>query len=76
MNTGAVSSDKIISDGSDSSVRAPYAISVNPSNGDIYIADSPDFTSSGTLFCYTNAGKFKWSVRTGNIPGHFAFLYK
>lgn len=76
VNTGAVSSDKIITDGSDASVKAPYAISVNPSNGDIYIADSPDFTSSGTLFCYTNAGKLKWSVRTGNIPGHFAFLYK
>lgn len=76
VNTGAVSSDKIITDGSDASVKAPYAISVNPSNGDIYIADSPDFTASGKLFCYTNAGKLKWSVRTGNIPGHFAFLYK
>lgn len=74
VNTRSVDSEKFITDGSESTIAAPYAISVNPANGDIYVTDAKDYVSSGTLHCYTNSGKHKWSVRTGDIPGHIAFL--
>lgn len=28
----------------------------------------------GIVYCFDNHGKKKWSVRAGNIPGHFAML--
>ena len=74
VNTRSVDSEKFITDGSESTIAAPYAISVNPANGDIYVTDAKDYVSSGILHCYTNSGQHKWSVRTGDIPGHIAFL--
>lgn len=74
VNTRSVDSEKFITDGSESTIAAPYAISVNPANGDIYVTDAKDYVSSGTLHCYTGSGKHKWSVQTGDIPGHIAFL--
>lgn len=66
--------DGIITDGTESNLTAPYCIAVNPSNGDIMITDAKNYTSSGELHCYSNDGKHKWSVRTGDIPGHVVFV--
>ncbi|MDO5616281.1 MAG: YncE family protein, partial [Cruoricaptor ignavus] len=57
-----------------SQIVAPYAITVNPENGDIFISDAKDYVSPGELFCFTKNGNLKWRVTTGDIPGHFAFL--
>ncbi len=71
---GSVVSGKIITDGTESRIVAPYGIAVHPSNGDIYITDAKNYTSSGALYCYSKSGVLKWSATTGDIPGHFAFL--
>lgn len=55
-------------------IATPYALAVQPSNGDIFITDVKNYVSSGELRCYTAAGKLKWSATTGDIPGHIAFL--
>lgn len=65
-----------ITDGTGATIATPYALAVQPSNGDIFIADAKNYTSSGELRCYSPDGKLKWSATTGDIPGHIAFLRK
>lgn len=72
----SVVSRNLITDGTDGQIVSPYGIAVHPSNGDIYITDAKNYTSSGTLYCYSKSGVLKWSVTTGDIPGHLAFLPK
>lgn len=68
--------EKIITDGTDEKIEKPYGIMVHPETKDIYITDAGDYVSPGLLYCFTNEGKKKWAVRTGDIPGHFALLPK
>ncbi len=66
----------LITDGTDAEIQVPYAIAVNPYNGCIYLTDAKNYVSSGMLHCYDRDGKRLWSVKTGDIPAHFAFVYK
>ncbi|MBD8080879.1 YncE family protein [Chryseobacterium caseinilyticum] len=75
-DTFAQTSSNFITDGTQSQIVIPYGIAANPENGDIFIGDAKDYTSSGELFCYNKFGKLKWKVQTGDIPGHLTFLYK
>lgn len=68
--------DNFITDGTERDITIPYAVAVHPITKDIYVTDGKDYVSPGWLFCYSAEGKLKWSVRTGDIPGHFAFLGK
>ena len=68
--------DHFITDGTEENIVIPYGIKVHPTNGDIYISDAKNYVSSGALHCYDRYGKKKWSVRTGDIPGHMVFLNK
>lgn len=43
---------------------SPYHITLNPLNGDIYIADSRNYRSNGDLFCFSNEGHLRWSAET------------
>ncbi|MCJ8155288.1 YncE family protein [Chryseobacterium sp. SSA4.19] len=75
-DTFATMSNNFITDGTQNNIVIPYGIAANPENGDIFIGDAKDYTSSGELFCYNKFGKLKWKVPTGEIPGHLTFLYK
>ncbi len=75
-DTYQVLSNNFITDGTQTGIVTPYSIAVNPVNSDIFIGDAKDYTSSGELFCYNKFGKLKWKVKTGDIPGHLAFLTK
>ncbi len=66
-------SDGFITDGTDSKIKMPYGIAVNPLTGDIYVTDARNYVSSGTLYCFSPDGRMRWSVRTGDIPASFAF---
>ncbi len=63
-----------ISDGTDKTIEIPYGIMVNPLTKDIYVTDAGNYVSPGVLYCFDRNGKKKWSVRTGDIPAHFALL--
>ena len=65
-----------ITDGTDKEIKIPYGIAVNPLNEDVYVTDAGDYVSPGTLYCFDKNGKKKFSVGTGDIPAHIAFLYK
>ncbi|MCL2435775.1 MAG: YncE family protein [Lentimicrobiaceae bacterium] len=69
-------SNKFITDGSDAEIRMPYGITVNPLTKDIYVTDARNYVTPGALYCFDKEGKRKWDVRTGDIPGHFAFIGK
>ena len=65
----------LITDGTDSQIKVPYGLAVNPVTKDVLITDAKDYVNPGTLYCFGPDGIKKWSVTTGDIPGHFAFIY-
>lgn len=76
ITTATVSDEAFIRDGSQTTIKVPYGIFVNPSTGSILICDAKNYVSSGTLTSYTPQGIKEWSVYTGDIPSHVAFMYK
>ena len=67
-------SRNIITDGTDKEIEKPYGIMVHPETKDIFITDAGNYVTPGVLYCFDKEGRKKWSVVTGNIPGHFALL--
>ncbi|MFA5588666.1 MAG: hypothetical protein WC987_07845, partial [Mariniphaga sp.] len=76
VKTKQLISENFISDGTGKEIEIPYGLALHPENGDIFITDAKNYVSSGELHCYDKAGKRKWSVRTGDIPAHIAFVNK
>ena len=76
VRTGELISNSFIKDGTETDIEIPYGLKVNPETGDVYVTDAKNYVSSGTRHCYGRDGIRKWSVRTGDIPAHMAFLYK
>lgn len=74
--TKNVITKNFITDGTDTKIKIPYGIMVNPITKDIYVTDAKNYVSPGTLYCFDKEGKQKWNVRTGDIPAHFVFLGK
>lgn len=74
--TKQVIKDKIISDGTDKQIMIPYGLAVNPETGDIYITDAQNYIVTGLLYCFSSDGNLKWKSLAGNIPAHFAFVFK
>nr|WP_199157773.1 DUF5074 domain-containing protein [Pedobacter sp. ASV2] len=69
-------STRFITDGTEKNIKIPYGIAINPQNKDVYITDAKDYVTPGRLHCYNAAGKLKWTVTTGDIPAHIAFVTK
>ncbi len=72
--TQQVVTRNFITDGTDKLIQVPYGIAVNPITKDIFVTDAKDYVTPGRLYCFGQDGVLKWDVRTGDIPGHFAFL--
>lgn len=66
--------ENFIKDGTDKEIKIPYGVAVNPITKDIYVTDAKNYVNPGYLHCYGQDGVRKWSVRTGDIPAHFAFV--
>jgi DNA-binding beta-propeller fold protein YncE len=64
-----------ITDGTDQQIKVPYGIAVNPVTKEVLVTDAKDYVNPGTLYCFDSSGKKLWSTTTGDIPGHFAFVY-
>lgn len=76
IRTKEVVSTNFITDGTEKDITIPYGIAIHPETGDIFVTDAKNYVSSGTLYCFDRKGRKKWSVRTGDIPAHIAFLEK
>ena len=57
-------------------IKTPYGMAVDPDSKYIYIADADDYVSPGKLYCVDRDGNTVFTVTTGDIPAHFAFVYK
>ncbi|MDE7388686.1 MAG: YncE family protein, partial [Muribaculaceae bacterium] len=62
-----------ITDGTDSRIRVPYGVAVNPVSGEIYVTDALNYVNPGQLYCFSPDGALLWEVRTGDVPSRFAF---
>ena len=70
VNTNGDSFQKTSFAGTDlSRIGYPYAILMNPSNNDLYIADA-NFTGGSKVHCFNGSLKHKWTVDTGVGTGH------
>lgn len=76
VKTEQIISDKIFDQEYINAIKTPYGIAVNPITEDIYITDARNYVSMGFVYCFDKNGHFKWKTEGGNIPAHFAFLYK
>lgn len=74
VKTREVVTRNFITDGTDLKIKKTYGIAVNPITKDIYVTDAKNYVNPGTLYCFGQDGVMKWSVRTGDIPAHFAFV--
>ena len=50
-----------------------YGLTVNPENGEIYVADAIDYMQSGMIYRYTAGGELLDSFYTGITPGAFCW---
>lgn len=50
-----------------------YAVGVEASSGDVYIADARNFVQPGTVSVYAPNGELRTQFEVGVIPGSFAF---
>ena len=70
VNTTGTSFQKVhFSDTPLATIGYPYAILMDESNNDIYIADG-NFTGGSTLYCLDSSLKLKWKLTTGVGTGH------
>ncbi|MGU3374149.1 YncE family protein [Chryseobacterium sp. M5A1_1a] len=76
VKTEQIISNKIVDADYEAIIKTPYGIAVNPITEDIYITDARNYVSMGYVYCFDKNGHFKWKTEGGNIPAHFAFLYK
>lgn len=74
VNTMEKVTDNFITDGTESNIKIPYMVKVNPLTKEIFVSDARNYVNPGYLHCYSPEGVLKWSVRTGDIPAHLAFL--
>lgn len=67
-------SANFVTDGT--SIAIPYGINVDQENGDVYVTDAKDFTSSGEVFCFDKDGKkkFSFSVAPAANPNTTVFI--
>ncbi len=66
--------NNFVKDGTESAIRIPYGVAVNPISKDIYLFDAKNYVTPGYIYCYGKDGILKWKVRTGDIPAHLAFI--
>lgn len=68
-----VDTRNMIHDHTETEIGKPYGLAVNPINGDFYVTDAVDCVTPGWLHCYNAEGVRQWTVKTGDVPAHFAF---
>jgi YVTN family beta-propeller protein len=55
--------------------QVPYGITINQSNGDIYITDALDYKSIGDVHCFSSNGQKKFQFEAGIVPKKVVFKY-
>jgi len=66
--------DSFLADTLADRIATPYGIALQPNTRDILLTDAGDYVTPGRLYCIAADGTLRWSVRTGDIPAHIAFI--
>ncbi|MFD2036015.1 YncE family protein [Belliella marina] len=75
--TKEVLTDPFVSQDLIDKIKTPYGVAVDPMSGYVYITDVGDYVSPGRLYAYDPKTKSTlFEQVTGDIPAHFAFVYK
>ncbi|UKJ08314.1 YncE family protein [Solitalea lacus] len=74
VKTEEIVTENFITD--ETKITTPYGIDVNPSNGDVYITDVYDFTTTGDVYCFSKEGKLKFKFQAGLNPNNVVFVQK
>lgn len=69
--SGNIINENFIADGTP--IETPYSITVNPTNGDVYITDVYQYTVNGEVYCFNQHGRKKFSFEAGLNPCAIAF---
>ncbi len=72
VETESMVNENFVSDGTQ--ITTPYAIAVNPANGDVYISDAYQYTSNGDVYCFGSDGKMKFKFEAGLNPSKIVIL--
>lgn len=72
--TNTIIRNEFVTDGT--TISVPYGINIDEQNGDVYVADAIDFSSSGRVTCFDRNGvrKFSFSVAPGVNPNKILFV--
>jgi len=75
LTLGIVASDNFITDGT--TIKELYGLTIDPFNGDVYVADAINFQSAttGIAYCFGADGRKKFSFETSKNPQHAVFIY-
>ncbi len=55
-------------------IKMPYALNINPKNGNIFISDALDYQSKGDVHCFDKNGKLAYSFEANLCPKKVLFL--
>ena len=61
----SAATSNFITDGT--AIQTPYGLNIDNATGDVYVTDAKNYTSAGTVFCFDQTGKLKFSFSTA--PG-------
>lgn len=45
-------------------LERPFGISVNPTNGNVYLTDARNYTTKGDLLCFSRQGKLRYKIES------------
>ncbi len=72
LGTGTIERDNFIADGT--KITTPYAIKVNPFNGNVYITDAYSYMVTGDVLCFNPQGQLQFRLNNvGMNPNSIAF---
>ncbi|MBR1793396.1 MAG: hypothetical protein IJ764_07140 [Bacteroidales bacterium] len=57
-----------------SDMTTPNAITINATNGDIYISDAQNYSANGDLYGFRQDGSLRWKAETTMLPTHICFI--
>lgn len=72
VKTQTVTSASFVTDGT--TFASPYAMTVDPASGELFVADAGNYVSNGTVFAFDKNGKKEYSFTVGIIPGKIAII--
>ncbi|MFT4741806.1 MAG: hypothetical protein ACJAT1_002394 [Marivirga sp.] len=73
VNSIKLTSEEVTNRVSGIAIDLPYALGVNPFNGDIYLGDGVNFGSEGKVLHYNAAGDLVNTFQVGIFPSQFIF---